>query len=143
MFGIVCLRHTYIHARGLQTYIHTQVSPVALISTSAHAWPLELGHVVPGLNAWFFIGLACQEKVSWFLRSYTRTLGIGFPTSHAYRLITYIHATYKFAELAIVWRACFELRLACAYELNYVNATGETWVCMYTSINIVSRTVSF
>ena len=32
---------------------------------------------------------------------------------------------------------------ACAHEVNYVNATGENWVCMYTSINIVSMCITF
>ena len=35
------------------------------------------------------------------------------------------------------------ITLCGALALDYVNATGENWVCMYTSINIVSRPVSF
>ena len=31
-----------------------------------------------------------------------------------------------------------------AHELSYyINATGDNWVCMYTSINIVSLCISF
>ena len=41
------------------------------------------------------------------------------------------------ADLVLVITLCGAL------ALDYVNATGDNWVCMYTSINIVSRTVSF
>ena len=59
---------------------------------------------------------------------------------YIYVYIHYTRGNFKhkctLEELDTLYRAWVEL-------LSYINATGETWVCMYIGINIVSMCITF
>ena len=126
----VCMFEAYIHAWGLQTYIHT-----CLDVSDIHTYTLG----GPCLNK-----LPEAQKIKFRAGSPEC-----FKTLTETKVWTYflVQAGYlSFGLQKLRWRRAFSRCWVCMYVFGFtmlMRRAKTGYVCMYTSINIVSRTVSF